>query len=195
MYMAEAQRSAAFDDVGSDYLAFLRGCGIELDARPLEAPDLERVYELSQRTNQLNFTGAKLSRAEVEALAQPDPDHLALTLRCADRFGDYGLIGFASLDLKAGRLDNFFMSCRVQRKRVEHAAFALMAQRLRARGQDSFRAAFRKTERNKASVDMLTDLGFAPLGGDAAVEWVRAAALPFTDSDVVRLAPPRSAAA
>jgi FkbH-like protein len=195
MYVAEAQRSAAFDDVGSDYLAFLKGCAIALDARPLAAPDMERVYELSQRTNQLNFNGAKFSRAEVEALAQPNPDRLALTLRCSDRFGDYGLIGFAVLDLKAGRLDNFFMSCRVQRKRVEHAAFALMAERLRARGFDTFRAAFRKTERNKASIDMLTDLGFTALGdvGQAA-EWVRAAALPFADSDVVRLAPARQAA-
>lgn len=193
MYMAEAQRSAAFDDVGSDYLAFLRGCGIELDARPLAAPDMERVYELSQRTNQLNFNGAKFSRAEVEALAQPNPDRLALTLRCSDKFGDYGLIGFAALDLSAGRLDNFFMSCRVQRKRVEHAAFALMAERLRARGCDTFRAAFRKTERNKASIDMLADLGFTPLGD--AGEWARVAVLPFADSDVVRLAPPRSEAA
>jgi len=196
MYRAEAQRSAALDDVGTDYVAFLRGCDIVLDPRPLSAPDLERVYELSQRTNQLNFTGAKFARDEVERMAQPDSDRLALTLRCADRFGDYGLIGFAVLDLKAGLLTDFFMSCRVQRKRVEHAAFALMAERLRARGHASFAARFRATQRNKAAVEMLTDLGFSYADGAAGEgTWSRALDLAFADADVVRLAPPQSRAA
>ncbi len=59
---------------GGDYLAFLRASGLTLDVRPLAEPDFERVYELSQRTNQLNFTGAKLTRDEVAAMAaDPGP--------------------------------------------------------------------------------------------------------------------------
>ena len=195
MYRAEADRGAAFEDVGTDYLAFLRGCEIVLDARALSAPDLERVYELSQRTNQLNFAGTKFARDAVERLAQPDPDRLALTLRCADRFGDYGLIGFAVVDLQAGVLSDFFMSCRVQRKRVEHAAFALMAEQLAARGHARFRVRFRATARNKASVDMLADLGFTGETAPEEAMWSRPLDKPFTDADVVRLAAPRSRAA
>lgn len=192
MYRAEAHRSAAADTAGGDYLGFLRSSGIALDIRPLSEADKERVYELSQRTNQLNFGGTKFSRDEVAGLAAGVPGLACLTLRCADRFGDYGLIGFAVLDLKAGRLAEFFMSCRVQRKRVEHAAFAHMARLLREAGHVAFDVRFRRTDRNKASVALLTELGFS--AGADETGWARPLMLPFPDADVVSLTGPDASA-
>ncbi len=182
LYQAEAQRTVAMQSQGSDYLGFLRASDLTLDMRPLTPFDVTRVHELSQRTNQLNFTGAKFALSQVEAMAEPDARRARLTLRCADRYGDYGLIGFAELDLDAGELAAFFMSCRVQRKRVEHAVFADLATRLRAAGCDQFRVRFHVTERNAASVRLLEDLGFerTPDG------WTRDLGAPFADSDVVR---------
>ena len=178
MYREEAQRSAAFEAAPTDYLGFLRGSGLSLDIRALTGGDVERVHELSQRTNQLNFTGAKLTKDEVEAFGDG-----AMTLRCADRFGDYGLIGFAALDLKAGLLAQFFMSCRVQRKRVEHAAFAQMARALTAAGHNDFRVVFNPTARNKAGAEILKELGFEESEGG----YTRPLSLPFIDADIVRL--------
>jgi FkbH-like protein len=180
MYREEAERAAAFEAAPTDYLGFLRGSGLSLDIRALSGADLERVHELSQRTNQLNFTGAKLTRDEVERLAGGEG---AMTMRCADRFGDYGLIGFAALDLKAGLLTQYFMSCRVQRKRVEHAAFAEMARALLARGHSDFRVVFKPTARNKAGAEMLKELGFTESEGG----YSRPLALPFAEADIVRL--------
>ncbi len=183
LYQAEAQRTVAMESVGGDYLGFLRASDLALDIRPLTRRDAARVHELSQRTNQLNFTGAKLALDQIEAMTAPDARRARLTLRCADRYGDYGLIGFAELDLEAGELTAFFMSCRVQRKRVEHAVFAHLAGLLRAAGRDRFRVRFCATERNAASVRLLEDLGFerTPDG------WECDAGASFPDSDVVRL--------
>lgn len=192
MYQAEGLRRQTFESSGSDYLAFLRGCGITLDARPLAAADVERVYELSQRTNQLNFNGTKFTRDQVEALL--GGDRLALTIRVSDRFGDYGLVGFAVADPASGLVEEFFMSCRVQRKRVEHAVFTRLADALRAAGRDALRVRFRRTERNKAGRDMLLDLGFTPEGEEDGL-WARDLARPFADADVVASAPPLAAAA
>jgi len=192
MYRAEAVRAQTLKTTDSDYLAFLRGCEIVLDARPLNAADVERVYELSQRTNQLNFNGTKLSREQVTGLL--GGERLALTLRCTDRFGDYGLIGFMVADLRAGLLEEVFMSCRVQRKRVEHAALALLAGRMRAAGAASFDVRFRRTERNGAGLRMLEDLGFAPPTAEDGV-WSRPLGRPFDDAEVVRLAPALAQAA
>lgn len=187
LYRAEAGRGVAAQAAGGDYLAFLRGSGIILDVAPLGPAEVARVHELSQRTNQLNFTGAKLSRTETERLAAPDPDRARLTLRCLDRYGDYGLIGFADLDLARGELQLFFMSCRVQRKRVEHAAFAHMAALLAARGHGAFAALHRPTDRNRAAAALLADLGFQPGGADVEgrVRYVRPLDAPFAESDVV----------
>ncbi len=191
LYRAEAARGQAAEAGDGDYLGFLRASNLVLDVRPLDAADAVRVHELSQRTNQLNFTGAKFTLAEVEASLASDPGHARLTLRCADAWGDYGLIGFADLDLAAGELHAFFMSCRVQRKRVEHAAFAHMAALLAGRGRTQFAVAFRGTERNGASVRLLEALGFTP----AANGWTRPLDQPFADSDIVALAGPSHAKA
>jgi FkbH-like protein len=188
LYQAEAERSVAMEAQGGDYLGFLRASGLVLDVRPLNRADVVRVHELSQRTNQLNFTGAKFALAEVERMAEPQGERGAgrvrLTLRCADRYGDYGLIGFAELDLQASELVAFFMSCRVQRKRVEHAVFAHLAGLLRAQGCGRFGVRFQATERNGASVRLLEELGFVRDGEG----WTRSLAQDFADSDVVRLA-------
>ena len=191
LYRAEAARGSAAAASGGDYLAFLRASRLVLDVRPLDGADIARVHELSQRTNQLNFTGAKFTRPEVEAMASPDPRHARLTLRCADAWGDYGLIGFADLDLAAGELASFFMSCRVQRKRVEHAAFAHMAGLLAARGQTAFAVRFRATERNGASARLLEELGFTRVGDG----WTRPLDQAFAESDIVELAGARHAQA
>src|SRR6202021_159966 len=101
LYRAEAKRNQEAAVAEGDYLGFLRGSELVLSIAPLGAADAERVFELSQRTNQLNFTGAKLTRGAVADMIRADPARTRLTLRCADRFGDYGLIGFADLDLAA----------------------------------------------------------------------------------------------
>jgi FkbH-like protein len=186
LYREEARRSAAYESAGGDYLAFLRASDITLTIAPLEAEDVERVYELSQRTNQLNFNGTRFSRAEVEAL-MTDPARTALVLRCTDRFGDYGLIGFATADLAAGRLLDFFMSCRVQRKRVEHAAFAWLAARMAEAGAGEIRAAFTPQPRNGAASALLDELGFGPL---EAGERRRSVTAPIPEADVVRVQAP-----
>jgi FkbH-like protein len=192
LYRQEAERAVAYEAAGGDYAAFLRGSQIVLTLAPLQAADVERVFELSQRTNQLNFNGTKFARAEVERL-MADPARAALTLRCADRFGDYGLIGFVVADLTAGRIEDFFMSCRVQRKRVEHAAFAWLAQRIeekgamKGRGAREMQVAFTATARNGAAIAMLDELGFAPLD---AGERRRNIAAPFADADIVTVRAP-----
>lgn len=186
MYQAEARRTQAYTGSGADYLDFLRRSGMRIDLRPLDAADAERVYELSQRSNQLNFNGTKLSRDAVGALMAGQGGDLALTVRCADSFGDYGLIGFVVFNPADGRVRDLFMSCRVQRKRVENALFAWLAQAALRDGARTLTATWRPLERNGASRDMLTALGFdAGETVDGVVPWSRPIARAFDDADIV----------
>ena len=185
MYRAEAARGGAFQSAGDDYPRFLRDCAIEVRIGALCATDAERVYELSQRTNQLNFRGAKYGREDVQLMLARDPDLLRLTIRCTDRFGDYGLIGFVVVDLRRGEITDLFMSCRVQRKRVEQAVFAWIAREAQARGHALLAVRHHPTDLNGAARAMLEDLGFMA-DADGQV-WRRETARPFEDSDVVRI--------
>ena len=184
MYRQEAQRTEAFETAGADYPAFLRASGIRLEIASLAPADVERVFELSQRTNQLNFNGRKYTREAVEGLLSGADGRRGYTLRCTDRFGDYGLIGFAEVAVGAGLVLEFFMSCRVQRKRVEHAFFAWLSEQMAAAGAPTMRIAYTKTGRNGAARDMLGGLGFTAAGDSA---WERSNTLPITEADIVAL--------
>jgi FkbH-like protein len=188
MYQTEEKRTAARQDSALDYADFLRSCDIALTVGRLSPRNLLRMYELGQRTNQLNFSGLRYTQAELEALMAGRPQD-AFVLSCADRFGDYGAIGFCVLAEGRPQVESFFMSCRVQRKRVENAFFRRLAAELAARGAERLEVRYKPTAKNGASAQMLAELGFAfePAGPDGEGLYVRPLQEAFADADVVRL--------
>jgi FkbH-like protein len=188
MYQVEELRQSTFAGSGTDYVSFLRDCGIRLTIHDISEEHAERAYELSQRTNQLNFSGTKYARSDIAAFLRPDSRECVFLLGCADKFGDYGIIGMCVLDPARGRVQSFMMSCRVQRKRVEAAFFAWLTKRIAA-GHGAIEVAYRKTARNGASVRMLEELGFAfrPAGSPDEGLYVRPAHQPFVEDSVVHV--------
>lgn len=187
MYRAEELRKSTFEESPGDYLDFLRGCSLTVTARRLAPEVLERAYELSQRTNQLNASGSRLERQDVERLAARIDPRDAFIFRCADRFGDYGYIALCLFDPKTAEVDAFMMSCRVQRKKVEHAIFHWLASRAVGQGADSICVKYRKTAKNGASIRMFTELGFEYLGDEASGVFRRPVGLPIEHFDIVSL--------
>jgi FkbH-like protein len=160
LYRVEAERAEAAEAAGGDLDAFLRGCDMVLSLAALSADTAERVYELSQRTNQLNVAATRYTRDDVARMLAGVPGEEAWTMSCTDRFGAYGLIGFVRVAPAEGRILDFFMSCRVQRKRVEAALFAWLAERMAAVGATGLTAPYRKAARNGPALELFADLGF-----------------------------------
>ncbi|MGH7023392.1 MAG: HAD-IIIC family phosphatase [Caulobacteraceae bacterium] len=188
MYLTEEVRREALEDATGDYDAYLRSCAIGLTIETLEARHLNRAFELTERTNQLNYSGRRLSRGDLESL-MVSPDHQVLVLSASDRFGDYGLIGVALLNVETWTVESFFMSCRVQRKKVEHAFFERLLRIGRARGKPVLSVTYRPTPRNEPSRVVLEDeMGFqrGPAEGDCqAFQLLTDASLPESDIVVV----------
>jgi FkbH-like protein len=188
MYQAEALRSEAFQSSGAEYVGFLRSCRINLQVARLNPSNVERIYELSQRTNQLNFFGTKYDRDDVNDLLRGGHGLESFVLACSDRFGEYGIIGFAVVDFERSFMVDFFMSCRVQRKLVENSFFEMIADNARLRGHRSLLVRFRRTERNGATLDMLARLGFSFHEESPGLGvWTRDLAEKFELSDVVSI--------
>lgn len=89
---------------------FLRASHIKVSINSDCANNLDRIAELVQRTNQLNFTKIRSGRAELEKLIADFSAECAY-ITVSDDFGDYGIVGFYAL--KEGRLVHFVFSCRV----------------------------------------------------------------------------------
>jgi FkbH-like protein len=109
MYKVEETRESAFRQADSSFLDFLRSCEITLTISALAEANIARVFELSQRTNQLNYAGRATTRKDVEDLRNGVASGKeGLVLSCTDKFGDYGVIGFAIVDVERFHVENFF---------------------------------------------------------------------------------------
>jgi predicted enzyme involved in methoxymalonyl-ACP biosynthesis len=85
-------------------------------------------------------------------------------MRCSDRFGDYGTVGFGVVDIdNVPTLIDLMLSCRVQGKRIEHAFLSYVVSRYKSAGSKEskeFRANYRRTQRNEAAGRVFEDFGF-----------------------------------
>ncbi|WP_108788945.1 HAD-IIIC family phosphatase [Erythrobacter sp. Alg231-14] len=173
MYQQAAVREQAAEEF-SDYHRFLADCQIVLEIRPDQESDFERIAELVQRTNQLNFSGRKYDREAITGILS-DPDQARFVVVASDRFGSYGTVGFclASHDGKTITIDDFMLSCRVQGKYVEQALFAYLTEYFAPAIQGDAAASgidhatnmtvnFQPTARNAAALKVLETLEFVP---------------------------------
>jgi len=90
------------------------------------------------------------------------PSILSFGLRCYDKFGDYGIVGFATVNITPRKavLEDFLFSCRVARKKVEHTFIIYLSKWLRRKGFLKFTARIIKTDKNFPLVQVFKDLPF-----------------------------------
>lgn len=81
----------------------------------------DRILELINRTNQLNYTKKRLTSAELnDLLKSADCGYIEVE----DNYGDYGIVGFYSLE--DGVLSNYCFSCRILGLGVEQYIYAIL---------------------------------------------------------------------
>src|SRR5208282_4386560 len=143
---------------GENYMEFLEHCQIELTIQPMTEENLERVHELTQRTNQMNFSGNRYDRDVLrKILSTPHLD--TFVLGCKDRFGSYGVIGFSIVDNREPRMTDLMFSCRIQGKRVEHAFLTYLLRKYITLASSDFLANYRKTPRDAPAGKVFQDIG------------------------------------
>ncbi len=98
--------------------AFLRSCDIRIGMFHDTDAEVERLFELVNRTHQLNFTKRRPGLDEFTSLLG-DPRYETGYVRVRDRYGDYGICGFYSVSLDNGALTDLLFSCRVLHMGVE----------------------------------------------------------------------------
>jgi FkbH-like protein len=158
MYQVEAERQDMAEDFGGDYMAFLRHCQIQLSIQHMTQENLDRVHELAQRTNQMNFSGKRYDRDVLKTVLET-PYLNTHVLSCEDRFGSYGIVGFGIIDSREPRMTDLMFSCRIQSKRVEHAFLSYIIRNCISESGKDFFANYRKTSRNAASGKVFRELG------------------------------------
>lgn len=150
------------------YVDFLRSCDMKLTVRPYQAGDFERVAELVQRTNQLNFSGCGHSRSDF-AKHLENARLSKYVLACRDRYGTYGTIGFALVSSRPAelRIEELMVSCRVQGRFIEQAFFWFLVREVAEETPSRLWVRFKATECNGPARYALERMNFQddPAGG------------------------------
>jgi FkbH-like protein len=166
-YQEQIAREVDQTAFAEDYIGFLKSCQILLEIAPYDDSDEERIAELVQRTNQLNFSGRKYSRAQLQEIIT-DSALEKYVLRCSDRYGAYGAVGFCIVQELPNelRVNDFMLSCRVQGKFIEQALFAHLLESHNWHAAEALWVNFHQTERNTPARQVLEALGFKPYESD-----------------------------
>jgi FkbH-like protein len=171
-YRSQHEREQALTDFAGTYEDFLRNANIRLSVTRARPAQLDRIAELAQRTNQLNFSGTRYSN---ETLAEMLDDERfdCFAMSCVDNFGDYGTVGFAVVEKAGPKLIDLMFSCRIQAKRVEHAFLEFLLSREAKDGHGELVARYAQTERNTPAGKVFQDLAFELVSREDNVQTLR----------------------
>jgi FkbH-like protein len=153
---AQNRERAEFRKQFVDLADFIAGLDLKIEIKAMKSDQLPRVAQLTQRTNQFNFTTRRRTEVEMENVCRSDSFGV-LTVSVSDRFGDYGLVGVVIHKTNAESLtvETFLLSCRVLGKGVEYRMLACLGQIAQARGLTSVDLLFRSTPKNKPAMNFL----------------------------------------
>lgn len=166
LYRAEEGRKHAEEIFSGPSEEFLRALDLVLRIAVPGVADLDRAEELTRRTSQLNSTGRVYSEPELSQLLG-SADHRLVMATLEDRFGTYGRIGLAVVEVHAQywRLKLLLTSCRVLSRGIGSVLLAHLMHRAAEAGV-RFLADFVHTERNRIMFVMYRFAGLRQLGDD-----------------------------
>lgn len=137
---------------------FLNALSLKADIRIASPNEYSRVTQLTQKTNQFNLSLTRRTLQEIETLAS---SKTLMILSARDKFGDYGLVGVAILEVSADRviLDTFLMSCRALGRGLELAFLHVIGQWVRNKGGRKIHAPYVKGPRNQPVLTFFSSIG------------------------------------
>ena len=115
-----------------DILGYLKSLQLELKIRINPIAEVDRLSQLTQKTNQFNLTTRRYTSSEIKKFVD-DPSCLVLAIDVSDKFGSYGTTGLVICHLKAGEatIDTLLMSCRILGRNIEYKIMEQLLQLLK----------------------------------------------------------------
>ena len=160
LYEDNAERSK-LEQKFANYGEYLDSLEMSAEIDAFNSTYMERIAQLTNKTNQFNLTTRRYTLAEIESTVS-DGNHIGLYGKLTDRFGDNGLISVV-LGHQTGdtlHIDLWLMSCRVLKRDMETAMLDSLVERARDRKISTVLGYFIPTAKNGMVQDHYEKLGF-----------------------------------
>ena len=160
MYKANAERSKLEHSFGN-YDDYLRSLDMKAEIKPFSDVYMQRIAQLTNKSNQFNLTTKRYTQNEIEAVAA-NSDYICLYGKLADKFGDNGVVSvmIAHQIKEALHLDLFLMSCRVLKRGMEQAMMDELVKKAQEKGIKEIYGYYYQTPKNAMVAHLYQDFGF-----------------------------------
>ncbi len=163
IYKEQAQRADAMKRVGDidTYLATLETKVIISRNSDEQIP---RIAQLTQKTNQFNFTTKRYSENEIADFMN-DPKACVFSIEVSDKFGDSGITGVMILKESSSskeviEIDSYLLSCRILGRKIETFFLNYVIDYCKERKYKFLRSSYIKTNKNSQVQDFYTQHQF-----------------------------------
>ena len=129
---------------------YLERLEIHVHLRKAKNQDIDRIAQLTQKTNQFNLTSKRYTSETVrDFLAQTDM--IIYVVESSDKYGSYGEISTIIIRVEKDNatVDTFLMSCRAMGRTIEFALLKIVENELYENGVRRMIGLYKPTEKNK----------------------------------------------
>ncbi len=173
MYRQNVQRTELAQSFG-DYGEYLKSLEMKGTIEGFIPIYLERIAQLSNKSNQFNLTTRRYTRTEIEEIAGDDA-YIDLYGKLEDKFGDNGVVSVV-IGHKEGEIlhmDLWIMSCRVLKRDMEFAMMDELVAKSQAAGIRTIRGYYYPTAKNHMVENFYGQMGFTKVSEDTEgnTEW------------------------
>ena len=163
LYIQQAQRLETKKS-HSSMTDYLRSLEMELTISLNDISNIERITQLTQKTNQFNLTTFRYTESQINHFIE-SKNTTIYSFMVKDKFGDNGLTGICIIkgddeNKDTSIIDTFLMSCRVIGRDIEFAFMNYILNDLSKKGVQRVVANYFPTAKNKQVSDLYLKCGF-----------------------------------
>lgn len=166
MYKANSMRKKQ-EQSFADYKEYLKSLEMKALIAPFEALYLDRIAQLTNKSNQFNMTTKRYSRSEIEAIAG-NSSFLTLYGKLEDKFGDNGVVSVVIGEIEGTSLHIrlWLMSCRVLKRDMEYAMMDSLVEKCKKQGIEIILGYYYPTAKNAMVKEFYALQGFEKIAED-----------------------------
>ena len=140
---------------------YVKTLNIKLTIEPYKEENLDRIAQMTQKTNQFNFTTKRYSEKDIHEISK-NKNYIIFTGRLVDKFGDYGIVNLIiiKIDKSTAFIDTFLMSCRAIGMYIEHYYLYNIFNILKQKSINEIVSYYLPTRKNALIENKYDELGF-----------------------------------
>jgi len=141
-----------------NFKKYIEKLNIVLTIKKNFSKNFQRLAQLSQRTNQFNSTAIRYDEKQIKKIIK-DPQKIIFQCSAKDKYGDYGIIGLAIIELKKNSaiISNFVMSCRALGREIENYFFKYFVGEIIKLNINNLFFLFKKNNKNRLVEQFLNE--------------------------------------